>query len=110
MEIKKLKRKIKEQGLYSQFYNGLKQAEKLKLVDEYLSVCNELTKIGLVNEFLMLVNDSKTNKLKAFVGHDSGNFSHVKQWIEEAPKIGCICYEGGTMDYREYMKLKHIER
>lgn len=105
-----MKRKIKEQGLYSQFFNGLKQAEKLKLVDEYLSVCNELTKIGLVNEFLMLVNDSKTNKLRGFVGHDSGNFSHVKQWIEEAPKFGCICYEGGTMDYREYMKLKHIER
>ena len=110
MEVKKLKRKIKEQGLYSQFYNGFKQAEKLNLVDEYINVCKELTKIGLVNEFLMLVNDSKTNKLRGFIGHGTGNFSHVKQWFEEAPKIGCIDYEGCTMDYKEYMKLKHIER
>jgi hypothetical protein len=110
MEIKKLKRKIKEQGLYSQFFKGLKQAENLKLVDEYISVVNELTEIGLVNEFLMLINDSKTNKLKGFVGYDTGKLSHVSKWIEDAPKIGCIVYEGCTMNYSEYMKLKHIER
>ena len=110
MNEKKFKRKIKELGLYKQFLNGLNQANHLKMDGQYMNLCDSFDDVKILREFLMLANDKKTGGLKAFVGAVSHDFSHVKQWMETAPSIGCIEYDGIDMSYRDYMNLKSIER
>ena len=110
MNIKKLKRSIKEQGLYPLFLCTLIQSKRLKLVDEYLNLCDRLNRLGFLKEFLILSTDKQTLGLKGFIGYDTGNFNHVGEWMRYAPKMGAITYNGMTLDYSEYMKIKNIVR
>lgn len=107
---KKIKRHLKEVGLYQSFVNGASQARGIKLYYEYIELCTDLYYEDLLDEFLRIIVDKKTRGLRGFVGYYSKNFSHVVDWLKDAPNNGWLNYDNDSIPYDRYMLINNIKR
>ena len=105
-DVKAFKRQMKEANLYGTFLSVERQAKVLDLHKEYLNLCEELLENGFLKEFFEIVTNKHTLGLKGCVNYASNDFHHVLDFMKSPADRKGIVYDGNSMRYEEFLKIK----
>lgn len=100
---------MKEANLYGVFLFVERQAKVLDLHKEYLNLCEELLENGFLKEFFEIVTNKHTSGLKGCVNYKSNDFHHVLGFMKCPADRKELVYDGYSIRYEEFLKIKDKE-